>query len=241
MEYGQFCPIAKAMEVLGDRWTMLIVRETLMGATRFSEFERGLCAISTSVLSERLKALVEAGLLVKRRVPARRGYEYYPTAACRELEPVVIALGSWGLRWAKERLVDEDYDVELLMLYLERSVRPEMIPGRRTVLRFEFADLKLAKRWWLIVGADGVEVCEKDPGQDVDLYVSSTVRTMTDVWLGHRGYREAMEAGELSIVGDATLMRTIHRWLACETFRQAAVMTEEAEDKPAAGRRSGPS
>ena len=218
MKYGQFCPIAKAMEVLGDRWTMLIVREVLLGATRFSDLERGLGTISTSVLSERLKDLVAADLLVRKRVPGRRGHEYYPTAACRDLEPVVLALGKWGLRWAKERLSNEDYDVELLMLYLERSVKPEMLPGTQTVLRFEFSDLKVARRWWLVVGIEGVDVCEKDPGQDVDVYVSSTIRTMTDVWLGHRTYRDAMEAQELSILGDAALMRAVPKWLRCTTF-----------------------
>lgn len=218
MKYGQFCPIAKAMEVLGDRWTLLIVREVLMGASRFSDLERGLGAISTSVLTERLKDLVHYGLIVRRRVPGKRGFAYYPTPACKDLEPIILSLGSWGLRWAKDHLVDEDYDVELLMLYLERSVNPEMLPGPQTVLRFEFTDLKTFRRWWLVVGEDGVEVCEKDPGQDVDIYLSSTVRTMTDVWLGHRSYRDAMDADELRIVGDGPLIRTISKWLTCKAF-----------------------
>lgn len=222
MKYGQFCPIAKAMEVFGDRWSLLVVREILMGAARFNELQRGLGAIYTSVLTERLKDLERYGLLVRRKVSGRRGFAYYPTPACKDLEPIILSLGTWGLRWAKDHLVDEDYDVELLMLYLERSVKPDMLPGPKTMLQFDFTDLKDLRRWWLSVESEGVEVCDKDPGQDVDVYLSSTVRTMTDVWLGHRSYRDAMEAGELHIVGDAALMRSIPKWLTCKTFAPQA-------------------
>lgn len=218
MQYGQFCPIAKAAELLGDRWTLLIVREILMGARQFNELQRGLGSISTSVLTQRLKALAENGLIVKRRSPGRRGSEYHPSPSCKELQPIILALGGWGMRWAKDNLVDEDYDVELLMLYLERSVARDMLPGPRTVLQFDFKDLKSLKRWWLIVSPDRVEVCEKDPGQDVDVFFSTTVRTMTDVWLGHRSYREAVKARELLIVGEVALTRSVHKWLVCTTF-----------------------
>lgn len=218
MKYGQFCPIAKAMEVFGDRWSLLVVREILMGAARFNELQRGLGGISTSVLTERLKDLERYGLVVRRKVSGRRGFAYYPTPACNDLKPTILSLGAWGLRWAKDHLVDEDYDVELLMLYLERSVKAEKLPGPKTVLQFDFNDLKDLRRWWLCAGSDGVEVCDKDPGQDVDVYLSSTVRTMTDVWLGHRSYRDAMDAEDLRIVGDAALMRSIPQWLACKTF-----------------------
>ena len=185
MKYSQFCPIAKATEVLGDRWTLLIVREALMGASRFSEFQRGLGGISTAVLTERLKSMAENGLLVRRSLTGKRGYEYFPTPGCKELLPIIVSLGDWGMRWAKDNLVEEDYDVELLMLYLERSIIREMLPG---------------------------------PGQDVDVYFNSTVRTMTDVWLGHRTYRDAIKADELTIVGDQALTKSVNRWLACTLF-----------------------
>ena len=92
MKYSQFCPIAKATEVLGDRWTLLIVREALMGATRFSEFQRGLGSISTAVLTERLKSMAENGLLVRRSLNGKRGFEYFPTPGCKELLPIIVSL-----------------------------------------------------------------------------------------------------------------------------------------------------
>jgi DNA-binding HxlR family transcriptional regulator len=220
MKYSQFCPIAKATEVLGDRWTFLIAREVLMGASRFSELQRGLGSISTAVLTERLRSMTRNGLIVRRKISGKRGHEYYPTPACKELLPIIVSLGGWGMRWAKDNLVDEDYDVELLMLYLERSVVREMLPGPKTILQFEFTDLKKMRQWWLVVSENGVEVCEKNPGYDVDVYFTSTVKVMTDVWLGHRTYKDALRTEDLSIVGDSSLTRTVSKWLACTMFPQ---------------------
>ncbi len=222
MKYSQFCPIAKATEVLGDRWTLLIIREILMGASRFTELQRGLGSISTAVLTERLKTMTENGLIVRRKMTGRRGFEYYPTPGCKELLPIIVSLGDWGMRWAKDNLVDEDYDVELLMLYLERSVVRDMLPGPQTILQFDFSDLKTMRQWWLVVNENNVEVCEKNPGYDVNVYFASTVRTMTDVWLGHRTYKDAINLGELDIIGDADLTRSVSKWLTCTVFEKTA-------------------
>lgn len=218
MKYGQFCPIAKATEVLGDKWTLLIIREILNGGTRFSELQRGLGSISTAVLTERLKTLTDQGIIARRRASGKRNYEYYPMSACKELEPIVLSLGDWGMRWAKDNLVDEDYDVELLMLYLERSIACDMLPGPETILRFTFSDLRDLQTWWLIANDDGVDVCVKDPGRDVDVYFNSTVKVMTDVWLGHRPYKDALDSHDLTMIGDASLTRSVSKWLRCTLF-----------------------
>jgi len=218
MKYGQFCPIAKAVELLGDKWTILIIRELLMGGSRFNELQRGLGSISTAVLTERLKSLAENGLIARKRLSSMRGHEYFPTPACKELLPIIMSLGEWGMNWAKSHLVDEDYDIDLLMLYLERSVNRDMLPGPETVLRFEFTDLNQHRLWWLMVSESGTDVCTKDPGRDVDVYFCSTVRTMTDVWLGHRTYRDGLNTGELSVVGSSSLTKTVHQWLHCAEF-----------------------
>tara|TARA_R110002096_G_scaffold121521_2_gene263104 strand:- start:184 stop:864 length:681 start_codon:yes stop_codon:yes gene_type:complete len=223
VKYGQFCPIAKSAEILGDRWTLLIVREILMGASRFNEMRRGLGTISTAVLTERLKTLVEQGMVVRRKLSGKTGYEYFPTPACQELLPILVSLGDWGMRWAKDNLVDEDYDVELLMLYLERSIDHERLPGPETVLQFEFSDLRDVRFWWLIVGRDKVDVCVKDPGRDIDVWFKSTVRTMSEVWLGNRSWREAIGTGELSLIGDAALTKTVNRWLRPSVFAPDAL------------------
>jgi DNA-binding HxlR family transcriptional regulator len=220
MQYGQFCPIAKAAELLGDRWTLLIVRELLVGGRRFNVLQRGLGTISPALLTSRLKALTEHGLIVKRKIPGQKTYEYFPTPACEELGPVLKGLGDWGMRWAKEHLVDEDYDVGLLMLYLERTIATDKLPGSETTLRFEFEDMRNDQIWWLVVQNDKVDVCIKDPGRDVDVYFKTTVRTMTDCWLGHQSYKDAIRDDALNIVGPKDLTRTVNSWLRCVDYAE---------------------
>lgn len=218
MNYGQFCPIAKATEVVGEKWTLLIIRELLMGASRFNQLARGLGSISPALLTTRLNTLIDNGLVVRRKISGQRGYEYFPTAACKELLPVLRQIGSWGMRWAKENLVDEDYDVDLLMLYLERSVAVDQLPGAKAILQFTFSDLKKQRVWWLVVEDEKVDVCIKDPGREVDVYFTSTVKTMTDVWLGHESYASALRSGDLHMSGPMSLTRTAKSWLRCTEF-----------------------
>lgn len=218
MEYGQFCPIAKATEILGERWTLLIIRELLMGGRRFSELQRGLGDISPALLAARLKSLEAEGLLVRRRLNGQRGYEYSPTTACEELKPIIVSLGEWGLCWARHKLTADDFDIELLMLYLERSIDPAELPGSETVIHFKFRDFPEQPDWWLLVRESNVDLCVTRPGRDIDVYFTTTVRTMTDVWMGDRGYREAVLAGDLTIEGDPALTRRISTWLRPSIF-----------------------
>lgn len=218
MKYGQFCPIAKASEILGERWSILIIRELLMGGRRFSELQRGLGLISPALLTSRLKALEAQGLVARRKQSGRKGYDYFPTDACEQLRPIIFALGEWGLQWARTNLMDEEYDPELLMLYLERSVNPEKLIGDSTVIRFEFTDVGKQKSWWLVVEEDEIDICLKDPGKDVDVYITTKLRTMTDVWMGDRSYREAKSSGDLYVQGPAALTRNISTWLRPSIF-----------------------
>jgi len=101
--YGQFCPVAQALEIVGERWTLLIVRELICGNYRFNEIMNGVPLMSRSLLSQRLKMLEEAGI-IERRARAGAGFEYRLTTAGRELESVVMGLGTWGRRWVKRKL-----------------------------------------------------------------------------------------------------------------------------------------
>ena len=221
MKYGQFCPIAKATELLGERWSVLIVRELLMGARRFNELQRGLGDISPALLTARLKSFEAEGLVVKRRISGQRGFEYFPTPACESLQPVVIAMGEWAICWARDKLTQADLNVEFLMLYLERSVDPAQLPGEHTVIQFKFRDLEEQPDWWILVDGDKVDVCIISPRRDVDVYFVSTVRTMHDVWMGDRSYRDAIQAGDLILEGDPALTRRISSWLKPSIFAES--------------------
>jgi DNA-binding HxlR family transcriptional regulator len=218
MHYRQFCPIAKATEILGERWTMLIVRELLMGGRRFNELQRGLGDISPTLLTNRLKMLEEQGIVIRRRISGQRGHEYFPTSSCEALLPVLIAVGEWGLSWAREMLVVEDFDIDFLMYYLERSVDPTKLPGDQSVIRFQFTDLTENRNWWLRVDQDCVEICHTPPARDVDVYFTTTVRTMHDIWMGDRTYRDAVRSGDLIIEGEPALTRNVSNWLRPSVF-----------------------
>lgn len=221
MQYGQFCPIAKATEILGEKWTFLIVRELLMGARRFNELQRGLGLISPALLTARLKFLEEQGVIVRRKAAGQKSYEYYPTEAGEQLFPVLKAVGDWGLLWARHNLSDADYDAEFLMTYLERSVDPAKIAGDEAVIQFAFSDYPQQDKWWVLVRGGGVEICIKDPKKDVDVFFHSTVRTLADVWMGDRTYKEAIRSGDLAIQGPTALTRNVTSWLRPSVFAES--------------------
>jgi DNA-binding HxlR family transcriptional regulator len=231
MDYAQFCPVAKATEILGEKWTLLIVRELLMGGTRFNELQRGLGLISPTLLTKRLNDLAVAGVLIKKKIPGQRGHEYLLTAMGRELLPVVMQLGEWGMRWARRALSEQDLDVELLMLYLQRSIKPEALPGKETVVRFKFSDLKRLGDWWLLIDGGSIDVCVQDPGRDVDIYFGTDLRTMIQVWMGDLSYRAAMADGRMKIVGPSALTRDIKSWLAPYVLADIRPAEEIAQGK----------
>jgi len=221
MQYHQFCPVAKASEILGERWSILILRELILGGRRFGELQRGLGFISPALLTARLKTFEEQGLLVRRKIAGQKGFEYIPTDACMQLQPIIVALGEWGLCWVRDNLMEEDYDPELLLLYLERSIDADKLPGHSATIRFEFTDLASQSFWWLLVDGSSTDVCVKDPGREVDVFFKTTVRTMSDVWMGDRTYKEAKAAGDLDVQGPPALMRNISAWLRPSVFADA--------------------
>ena len=218
MEYGQFCPVAKAMELLGERWTLLLLRELHMGASRFNEFQRGLSLISPTILTKRLNELCDAELILKKKIPGQRGYEYFLTQAGKETLPMLKVVGEWGMRWARGDLRETDLDVELLMLYLQRSVKTDSLPGEQTVIQFKFTDLNKLNYWWLLVKGCNVDICLEKPVSDIDIYFTTDLRTMIECWMGDQSYKTAIADKKLTLVGPSALTRNIQHWLADSIF-----------------------
>lgn len=219
IHYGQFCPISKAAEILGERWTILIVRELLLGTTRFNELQRALSQISPSLLTKRLVQLQDYGLVLKREIPAQRRTEYHLTAAGKELQPIVLGLGEWGSRWARGQMEDDDLDVELLMLDLKRRIDADALPGGQLVLRFTFEGLKTFPHWWIIIDPTaGRELCIDNPGRPADLSIVTNLRTMTEIWAGDTTFRAAKAAGNFRATGQPVLVRTLASWLRTGLF-----------------------
>lgn len=212
IEYSQFCPVAKTAEVLGEKWTLLIVRELVSGATRFSQIQRAVSRMSPTVLNKRLTELQTHGVIVRKRIPEQKGYEYQLTECGRELYPLILQMAQWGMRWARSTMSDDELDVELLMGDIQRRIDPSKLPGGRTVLKFNYTDLKHFPKWWIKIGDHDVEICLVDPGFDVDVYFTTNLRTMTEVWMGDLPLKKALADGRLKIVGPSTLLRNLNAW-----------------------------
>ena len=211
-KYGQFCPVAKSAEVLGNPWSLLIVRELLLGSTRFTALQKGMPRISPTVLNTRLKELEEHGVIVKRPVSGQRGHEYRLTPAGRELAPVIESLVVWGMRWARDALQADEMDVSFLMFDIQRCIATDQLPDGETVICFQYQDLDKFKTWWIVCDNGAVDLCYQDPGKDVSVYVTADSCDLIGVWMGDIPLAEAQESGKLTVIGDAHLCRTFRKW-----------------------------
>jgi DNA-binding HxlR family transcriptional regulator len=209
--------VAKALEVLGERWTLLIVRELLVGDYSFNEIRRGVPLMSPSLLSSRLKMLEDSGI-VTRSVDGD-AIRYRLTDAGRELQPVIMQMGNWGQRWAPSDYSKADLDPRLLMWDIHRRIDTSKLPKGRAVLHFVFNGSPASiRRWWLIVTDGNVDICLKDPGHDIDFQCESDIATMARVWMGEVPLGSAVAAGKLTLIGTSKLKRTASSWLKLSVF-----------------------
>ncbi len=223
--YGQFCPIARAAEIISERWTPLVIRELLCGSVRFNDLQRGLPNMSSSLLSRRLKELEYAGIIDRRpRTGAGRGFEYHLTPAGQELMPVILGMGQWAQRWSRDDLtVAQNMDPKFLMWDVRRAVLAEKFSNdkRRTVC-FDFNDMPSARRrYWLVFEHGQADLCLKDPGFEIDLFVHADVRALIQVWLGHISIAAARRDGELRLEGSRAQIRKFADWFALSLLAAA--------------------
>jgi DNA-binding HxlR family transcriptional regulator len=218
--YGQFCPVAKASEVLAERWTPLVVRELLCGSHRFNELQRGVPLMSRSLLAKRLRDLELAGVIERRPSGDGRGSEYHLTEAGEELRPIIMGLGEWGQRWARSNVSRADLDPRLLMWDMQRNIETDRLPPHRIVVRFRFTDAApgLPRVTWLILDRAHVDVCYKDPGFEVDLVVAGRLRSLVAVWMGDTSMSAVTRARELQLDGPRDLVRAFPNWLRRSIF-----------------------
>jgi DNA-binding HxlR family transcriptional regulator len=211
-KYKQYCPVARASEILADRWTPLIVRELILGSHRFNEIERGLPGISRSLLASRLRDLEDAGVV--ERLPRARSKvaAYHLSEGGRDLKAVIEALGTWGVRWAFGEPRPEELDAGLLVWKIHQRINRELLPERRTVVEFDFSGPH-GRRVWLLLEPREVSVCVTPPGFDSDLFVRADLAFFYRVWLGHIEYDAAVRCGGVIVEGIPVLARQLPRWL----------------------------
>jgi len=217
--YGQFCPVAKSAEVLGERWTVLIIRELCVNRQSFSNLRKGLPLISPTLLSNRLKSLERQGVIEREKTTA--GIFYHLTAAGEELKPIIMALGIWGQRWARSDLSRQDLDPSLLMWDMHRNIDLSFFPEERRVLHFVFLDYDIGMRfWWLVVEKGNVDICLKAPGYEPDLYIETELKTLTEVWIGDKTVTSALNQKLIRLSGNRELKGSFSHWLGKSLFAE---------------------
>lgn len=211
-QYGQYCPVAKAVEILGDRWTLLIVRDLLSGTRHFNDLERGLPGISRGLLAERLRRLQRMGVVEKVRRPnERRCTAYYLTEAGQELEEVIQSLLVWGARWAFEEPDESDLDPLLLMWWMRSNVCVEQLPAQRVVARFDFRGAK-EETFWLMLTKEDVSLCLTDPGFELNVLVTADLSAFFQIWLGRLTFADARQDGRVEIDAIPRLAEAFPTW-----------------------------
>jgi DNA-binding HxlR family transcriptional regulator len=226
--YGQFCPVAKAAEVVAERWMPIVLRELLYGSTRFQELRRGIPLISPTMLSQRLRELVDSGLVARIDQP-NGGAEYRLTAAGEDMRPIIEQLGVWGQRWVHHHIKEDDLDPAFLMWAVHRHLRVSALPPGRWVLLFEFPERRPSeRRWWVIVSRGEADLCLKRPGHDVDVTVTTDVRTLTMVYLGRIDPSAAQRASKIAVEGATPLVRTFAKWCARSKFASITPVSSKA-------------
>lgn len=200
--YGQFCAVARALEVLGERWTLLVVRELMLGSATFTDIRRGLPRIPRATLASRLRGLRAAGIVEG---------QYQLTEAGMALAPVVKELARWAT--ANVELTEDDLDTAALTWDMQRRVDPQALPERTVVLAIEFTDRRPSDRnFWLHLSRTGVNLCREDTGAPVDLWLTGPVEPVTRWWLGELEWPRLVRHPDVTVHGDSVLRRQMHRW-----------------------------
>ncbi|MGB8858955.1 MAG: winged helix-turn-helix transcriptional regulator [Ilumatobacteraceae bacterium] len=219
--YGQYCPISRALDVLGERWSLMILRDMILGATRFNEIARGLPGLSRTLLVKRLRQFERAHIV------EHVDGEYHLTEAGRDLEPLVFSFGEWGARWIFGDPNPAELDAQLLAWWMHDRLDIDILSGvlasERQVLHLRFSD---DPRWfWIVVDHGMPSVCDSDPGFEVDVTLRSDLSTLYQVWLGRIPISEALRSGRLTIDGSRAMKEALPRVL---KLSQAAPLVSAA-------------
>ena len=197
--YGQYCPISRALDLLGERWSLLIVRDMLVGGKRFNDLARGLPGLSRTLLAKRLRQFERAGIV------ERVGNDYVLTESGRGLEPIIFGLGEWGAQWLFGEPQPDELDAQLLVWWMHTRLDTSVLPEGRRVLQIRFTDDP--QLFWILVERGEPSVCVVDPGFEVDVIITSDVSSLLEFWLGRLTLRDAIRSGRIEFTGPPALTR----------------------------------
>ncbi|ONF72172.1 winged helix-turn-helix transcriptional regulator [Amycolatopsis keratiniphila] len=211
MRYEQHCPIALAAEVVGEPWTLLIIRELLNGSTAITDIAAGVPDMSTGLLTKRLRKLEATGLVVLR--PRRAEL----TEAGRKLADVIEPLGRWGARHLPPPR-HGDLDPALVLRDIAREIDRDLLPPDAVSIHFRFTESPGPRWWWLVLSRSVVAATVHDPKLPQSMRIECTVGTLTRVWLGHADWLDALRDRAIIITGPRSSVRQAITWLGTSRF-----------------------
>lgn len=217
-DYGETCPISKATSVLCERWTLQIIREMLMGATRFSEFQRYLPKLSPTLLNSRLRLLEQEGIIIKRRVPEKKGYAYQLTPMGNALRPLLSELGKWGMQWVFEGMSDEQLNISTITRDFAVAMDTSQLPTGDTTIQLAIDDDGTLFKRYILIRDGKAQVCEENIGHDVDIYLAATLKTFYQIWFGEITLPAAHDRGILKVTAPTAYSNNLSKWLKTSQF-----------------------
>ncbi|MGH9157085.1 MAG: winged helix-turn-helix transcriptional regulator [Acidimicrobiales bacterium] len=209
LEGTEYCPVSIGANLVGDRWSLLIIREMIQGSTRFNEIHRALPGLSRTLLSGRLRTLQRHGL-VEHLTDTSAG-SYRLTEAGAALRDVLVALGAWTVRWRFPPPAVAVPDSPLLLWRMYQGLNRAKLPPDTVTVEFVFGDAE-PSRGWMVLKGDASSLCMDAPPQATDIVIGGTVRVWLAVWFGHRTYGDAVESGDLVVKGPAHLVPQVRHW-----------------------------
>ena len=214
ISYGQYCPLAMASEILCNRWTVLVMRELLFGSTNFNDISRGVPRMSRTLLSKRLKELVQIGVINKTSNLKGTQINYQLTDAGNALEPVIIGMAGWGQEWLQTAPSLEDLDPRFLMWDIMRNAKNIEILPNPFIAYIHLSDVEEGLNdYWLVFENDCVDLCNKDNDYDVDVQITVNSKVLTEVWMGWRDFDQAVKQHKMTITGDHQYTAVAKDWL----------------------------
>jgi DNA-binding HxlR family transcriptional regulator len=209
--YGQFCPVAKALDLVGERWTLLLVRELLLGPRRFTDLLHALPGLGTSLLTERLKQLEAAGLIHRERLPPPAATTAYQlTEAGKGLGPVIGALAAFGAHLLDSPAPDELVRPELGALYAAGSAEPEALTGPRQTYQIHVDDQVLHIR----AGGGAAQARSGPAPEGADAVITTDQAGFIDLALARRTLADLVAAGRAQARGPADAVARAERLFA---------------------------
>ena len=208
---------------MAQKWTPLVLRGLFCGARRYNEIAKSVPRMSSALLSRRLKELEHAGIVERIGLEKSKSAEYRLTDAGQELFPVLDRMGAWAQKWLRREITeDKNLDPDVLMWELRRlRAAPDDPTKKRRVVSFQLGGVPVAQRfYWLVFEQEEAEICVRDPGYEVDLWVNAHIRTLVEVWLGHSSIAKARSANTLRLDGSGDEIKAFSNWFTLSHFAQ---------------------